>query len=63
MSNLIDITNLTDGGLEDILNIAAGLDLTEGQKSNADALAVANLFQSRSGVRPSLHWLGLYRKG
>ena len=68
MSNLIFISNLTDGGIEDLLNISAAgpdgnADLTEGIKSNADALAVADLIERRSAIRPSLHWLKLYRKG
>ena len=67
MTNLIDITNLTDGGLEDLLNIAGApgqdVELTEGKKSNADYRAVSDLMMRRGAPRPSLHWGSLYRKG
>lgn len=67
MANLIDITNLTDGGLDDLLRIAGAgngdAELTEGKKSNADLRAVSDLLHKRSGVRPSLHWGALYREG
>jgi hypothetical protein len=65
MANLIDITKLTDGGLEDLLRIASGeqnIELTEGPKSNADYRAVSDLMMRRGAPRPSLHWSELYRK-
>ncbi len=67
MGNLIDITNLTDGGLDDLLRIAgapgADVELSEGKKSNADYRAVSDLMIRRGAPRPSLHWGKLYRKG
>ena len=58
MNTATDITRLTDNGISALLAIAAGDDIDAAAPiSNRDRMAIADLMERRSGVRPSVDWL------
>ena len=63
MSNTIDITNLTDDGLDAVMAVAAGGSCAfDGKYSNADCAAIAAAFEKKTGKRPPQYWIeGLRR--
>ena len=60
MSNLTDITNLSDDGLDAVMAIRTiSIDETftfDGIYSNADVAAIADAFERKNGKRPPFYW-------